>query len=377
MTGLSTYKLAPPAGAATLSFHFGRQGIGLEEVGESLPSDSLFAALVTQAALLAAPEPDGVLAFARPFVHGTPPFALSSLFPRLGDLPLLPRPALRLPVLDEQQRQRIGKGFKQLRYLSPVLFAAVCAGRPLADEPLVMQGGKVWLTPAEATALPEPWCPASRESTAAWRQRLAETPIWSIESVPRVTVDRASSASAYYEVGRVTYAPGAGLALLARFDDETVRPTFEQLLDLLAESGLGGRRSSGYGAFSWQPGPELALELGQPGGRAVLLSRFLPRDEELDALRGAGASYQLVRVDGWVFSMGRPSQRRQRVMMVAEGAVLAMAADEVCGRVVDVRPIYTEGRPHPQLGSGPGTEHPVYRSGLALALPIPAREEPQ
>lgn len=375
MTGLTTYHLVPPEGQASLGFHFGRQGIGLEEASETLASDSLFAALVAQAAHLESPAPGREPAFATPFVNGTPPFVLSSLLPRLDTLILLPRPALKLPM-SETQRRKIGKGFKKLRYLSPQLFADVCAGRPFADEPLIMQGGKVWLSREEARGLPSPWKQVSSESDEAWLARLQATPIWSIEAVPRVTVDRASNTSAYYEVGRVVYALGAGLALLVRYADPEAQGQFEHLLTLLGESGLGGRRSSGYGAFAWAAGPTLALDVGAPGQRVVLLSRYLPREDELACLQHEHAAYQLVNVGGWLFSPGQPAQRRQRIRMVAEGSVLATGATPVYGRIADVRPDYSlSSREHPIFKCGKGTPHPVYRSGLALTLPIPDPKE--
>ena len=379
MSVLTTYYLQPHEDRAALSFHFGRQGIGMEEASETLASDSLFAALVAQAVLL---DPrnvgsDGVPAFAQPFVSGTPPFALSSLFPRLGDLILLPRPALKLPDMDDAQRERIGKGFKKLRYLSPRLFTDVCAGRPFSREPIIMQKGKVWLSQEEAEKLPKPWGRQSNEGDKSWFARLGETPIWEIESLPHVAVDRVSNASAYFEVGRVTYAPGAGLALLVRFAEPTGQAQFERLLHLLGESGLGGRRSSGAGAFHGVRGTTPDLNLGTPGSRQVLLSRYLPRPEEREALRSEQASYQLVNVGGWLYSTGKPAQRRQRVRMVAEGSVLdgAKVDGPIRGTVVDVRPVYKAGKPHPHLGIGNGTDHPVYRSGLALALPIPDNTE--
>ncbi|NNJ13351.1 type III-A CRISPR-associated RAMP protein Csm4 [Chloroflexales bacterium ZM16-3] len=396
---LTTYYLQPPEGRDALSFHFGRQGIGMEEASETLASDSVFAALVTQAVLL---DPrslgsDGGPAFAQPFVGETsaPPFALSSLFPRLGQLILLPRPALTLPKMSDAQREQIGKGFKKLRYLSPRLFADVCANRPFAAQPIIMQKGKVWLSLEEARALPRdlpqpwqpesgtrkhafrPWGQQSDESEPAWLARLGETPIWDIDSLPHVTVDRVSNASAYFEVGRVTYAPGAGLALLVGFADPAAQAGFERLLSLLGESGLGGRRSSGAGGFTWQRGQDLSLDMGQTGDRRVLLSRYLPLERELAALRSDRASYQLVNVGGWLYSTGRPAQRRQRVRMVAEGAVLDGAAisEPLRGKLEDVRPDYSKSRlAHPILQREKGTTHPVYRSGMALALAIPDKE---
>jgi CRISPR-associated protein Csm4 len=377
MSALITYHLLPPAGASTLSFHFGRQGIGLEEASETLASDSLFAALVAQAAKISrAREPNGEPAWVTPFDTGNPPLALSSLFPRLGGLVLLPRPALPIPAMAPALRDAIGKGFKKLRYLSPQLFAAVCAGRAIEAAPLISQGGKVWISPDEADLLPTEWRRQQSENDDGWRARLNATAIWQIESLPRVTVDRTSNASAYYEVGRVTYTPDAGLALLVRFADPQAQQPFESLLSLLGDSGLGGRRSSGYGAFRWERGPALQLDLPAAGPRSVLLSRYVPHgDAELAALQNQAASYQLVDVHGWLYSVGKPAQRRAKLRMVAEGAVIAAAPEQVRGTLVDVRPVYSAHKPHPQLGAGPGVDHPVYRSGLALTLAIPAATE--
>ncbi|RRR69838.1 MAG: type III-A CRISPR-associated RAMP protein Csm4 [Candidatus Viridilinea halotolerans] len=377
MSELISYQICPPTGATTLSCHFGRQGIGLEETSETLPSDSFFAALVAQAAQLKGAQfgDDGGPLFAQPFVSGEPPFLVSSLFPRIGDLPLLPRPLLKLNM-KEKLNDQIGKGFKKLRYLSPELFATVCRGDKISEAPVIMQGGKVWLSRNEARSLTGDWKRDKQaESEVEWHKRLAQSSIWKIESPPHVTVDRVSNTSAYYEVGQVTYAPHAGLVLLVRFVDATQQAVFERMLTLLSESGLGGRRSSGLGAFCWERKEPLRLGLGQGGSRAVLLSRYLPQEAELAALRSERAAYQLVRVGGWVYSLGRPSQRRQRVMMVSEGAILDTKAAAVRGHVEDVRPVYSEKRPHPQVGSGNGTSHPVYRSGLALTLAIPDAKE--
>src|SRR5689334_3382649 len=121
MPTFAVYHVTPPPGSRTLMLHFGHQGIGYEEAAEMWSSDALFAALVSQAALLegldlGSAEPP---AFARPFLSDTPPLLHSSLFPRLGDLILLPRP---VDIPDKDLRARIGKGFKKLRYLSLALF---------------------------------------------------------------------------------------------------------------------------------------------------------------------------------------------------------------------------------------------------------------
>ncbi|GIV64639.1 MAG: hypothetical protein KatS3mg045_1978 [Bellilinea sp.] len=183
MPTLSVYHLIPPAGAANLSFHFGRQGIGLEETGETLASDSFFAALVVQAALN---DPrrtaDGAPVWVEPFLADQPPLRHSSLLPRIGDLPLLPRPLL--PIHLPPTAELAGKQLKKLRYLSPSLFVAVCKGETLPADPISLQQGKIWLSEEDARRLPAPWKQTATESSDAWRARLTATPALACRSNP-------------------------------------------------------------------------------------------------------------------------------------------------------------------------------------------------
>ncbi len=356
MPTFTVYQLVPHAPAASLVFHFGRQGIGLEETSETLASDSLFAALVVQAAVSERETAaDGGPAWAAPFVEGNPPLRHSSLLPTIGGLPLLPRPLL--PLRPATDAEVVAKQLKKLRYLSPQLFTAVCQGSSLPLQIIALQQGKVWISEAEARQLPPPWKPANGEPDAAWRARLRTTPLWQVDAIPRVTLDRRSAASAYYEVGRVLFAPGAGLSILVAFTDPTAQTRFERLLTLLGESGLGGKRTNGYGAFAWRRS-ELTLALPGPHRRAVLLSRYIPTREELALVRDERSTYQFVDVGGWLLAAGGVTSRRKPVMMIAEGAVLAMVDRLPSGRVIDVRPDDT-------------VLHPIYRSGLALAVGVP------
>jgi CRISPR-associated protein Csm4 len=357
MPTFTVYRLVPPHNTATLAFHFGRQGIGLEETSETLASDSLFAALVAQAALsMAEVGNDGAPAWVRPFMHGEPPLRHSSLLPAIGELPLLPRPLLPLRLAETATVQ--AKQLKKLRYLSPALFAAACRGEELPATIIALQQGKVWLTEEEAHRLPTPWRPAANESDEAWRKRLKVTPLWQIEATPHVALDRLSAASAYYEVGRVVFASAVGLHVLVTFHDPAAQPDFERLLTLLGESGLGGKRTYGYGVFAWQRST-LTIDFPTPHRRAVLLSRYLPTPAELELVRHPQSTYQLVNVGGWFLAANGVTYRRQTVMMVSEGSVLAINNGQLPrGHIIDVRPDNT-------------VAHPIYRSGIALAVPVP------
>ncbi len=384
MAPFTTYFIEPADGQSELILHLGRQGIGYEETAESCPSDSLFAALVAQAAGYEGldPQTSDAPAFAHAFweaaqARQVPPLRHSSLFPRIGSLVLLPRPMLELSIPDADRRQKIGKGFKKLRYLSPALFTAVCQGQPIQEMPLMLQQGKVWITAAEAARLPAPWAKTAGESPQQWQARLAATPIWAIQAVPHVTIDRVQNASNFYEVGQVVFATGCGLALLVQYHDTAIQRTFELLLQLLGESGIGGKRSSGYGAFTLKIQPDVRLlepltsHANAP--RVVILSRYLPHREEMPAMLQDGAAYTLVNVGGWLLSPGAMAQQRQQITLVQEGAVLVASASSLIGTIADVRPDYARSNtPHPRYGTAYGTRHPVYRSGLALTVPVTA-----
>ena len=85
-----------------------------------------------------------------------------------------------------------------------------------------------------------------------------------------------------------------------------------------------------------------------------MLSLFHPANTDtVDWQRG---NYSLTTRTGRVESDARWGDRKKQTRMVAEGSVL-VSASEPRGSATDVAP---EGFPHP-----------VYRSGFALAIPIP------
>ena len=87
-----------------------------------------------------------------------------------------------------------------------------------------------------------------------------------------------------------------------------------------------------------------------------LLSLFSPAEgDSIDWNRG---SYTLVTRDGRIQSPVRSGDLKKTVNMVGEGSVL-VATSPVQGAASDVAP--------------DDFAHPVYRSGFALAIPIPSQ----
>lgn len=343
------YRLMPLPGGG---FHLGREGLDQEVSSETFPSDSFFAALV--AAQVARDGPAAVQAFIE-----SPP-RLSSLFPCAGMLLLFPMPRLRVN-LGDARHPGVSKTLKKLQYVSPTILGHLLKGAAMDSwlpqggnnaKGVLLQDGRVWIARHEIQSLPAEWHKLDDEALKARR-------IWQAQRVPRVTIDRVNNSSQIYHVGRTTFAPDCGLWFLAdvSYDEEA----FYDLLLHLADSGIGGERSAGYGAFKIEPlePPDLPPPGGAP--RVMTLSRYNPTPQEWAAgVLGGQASYELVDVGGWLASPEGPAQRRKRVRMVEAGSILA-APVPITGRVVDVRPEYDQ----------PGApEHPVYRSGIALTIGV-------
>ena len=323
-------------------FHFGRHGLGQEETLTTMPSDSLFAALVNRLAVGSGGA--AVDDFAKPFAENDPPFVLSSTFPFAGGVLFFPVP---FAAVGETANKDDAKKYKRIQYVSEKIFHQLIEGGNLADvyENAQKLGETVLLDESEKADLPD----AIREG---------KTPIWSVETRPRVTLGRAAQNSAIYFTGSVTYAKECGLwfGLSWHRQDETRKKQVENLLAELGDSGLGAERSVGFGAC--QITQQKMIELPDAEGKPwVSLSRYLPRKDETDSLKGG--AYKIINVGGWLDSPVKRGQRRRAVNMLEEGATLSAARSTIPGEMVDVSPLYNGKNP---LG------HAVYRSGFALAV---------
>ena len=363
MATLTTYQLSFAGG-----LHLGTRGVNLEEHGVHVPSDTLFSALVDAWRRLGG-DPQ---AFVQPFLDGAPPFLLSSAFPFAGQVRFLPMPADVSRVFSADALSGRGKAAKRIQYLSEALWRRSLAGERLddwlypleeakaSDAGVALQGGVLWMTKHETDGLPDDM---QRRPERALRYQA----VWTSQRVPRVTVDRVSSASTIYHTGRTSFAQGCGLwlgvawrnpAAVVAGDGRSYRVALALALGALQDDGLGGERSSGYGAFRLLESTELELSEPAPGQPAWLLSRYHPAEAELPASLAEGAAYRLVSVAGWLRTPDGPAQRRKRLTMLAEGSIVRPPAYPA-GDVVDVKPTYAN-----PAGDIP---HSVFRYGLALA----------
>jgi CRISPR-associated protein Csm4 len=311
-------------------------GVNREKTLEWIPSDSLFAALVEAWVQSGADLQHRLDAFR----NGSPPFRLTSAFPRAADVRFYPAP----PVLPHNKKALAGDSYKKakkIRWLSQGVFDALVAGSDPGG--VFLQGGSIWVTEAEETAL--------KQSVGVDKD--GELTFWAGQIVPHVTVDRLSSASNLFYTGRVVFAQHCGLWFGVRGETTWI----DEALTSLQDTGLGGLRSTGHGAFTFEKAnanlPDCAEEF------SLLLSRYIPASEKetQEVLQAEKSLYQFVTVGGWYKDANGHPWRRRSARMVAEGALLPASAN---GMLLNVRPQDAAVHPEPPA---------VYRYGLAFLVP--------
>jgi CRISPR type III-A-associated RAMP protein Csm4 len=292
-----------------------------------------------------------------------PAVVFSSLYPFQGDTLYAIPPATLWPppsgLLNSPSPVFLTKiRWKTARFVPLSVIDSLITGQPiLADQ---------WLPD------PESGCLLRRDRPSASPFR---TIVRSTAAVDRVTNTGHESTS----VACIEFEPSAGLWTIARFEDSAGEqlwsPRLQSALRLLSDSGFGGGRSKGWGqtqTAEFQPGswPALLLpklgrhlanapvaESSEAAGLFWLLSLYSPAAS--DKVDWSAGNYSLSARGGRVESHAGHGAAKKTVRLVGEGCVLSSHVEPV-GAAVDVAP--------------DGFAHPVYRSGLALALRLPIVE---
>jgi len=282
---------------------------------------------------------------------GPPAVQLSSCFPYLDEVHLITPPATLWPPTASPRLRWEGARFVPLCLVNDLL-----SEQPLNEGAWRLDGPSQCLLPADIKfSGAGPFRPARRR---------------------RAAVDRLGGHVAPYETACLEFSDGGGFWGLAVFADEGACERWNQplrgALQLLADTGVGGERTQGWGhslppefiEIEWPDtlltAPVLTSEPEGPGAW-WLLSLFVPADA--GAVDWPRSRFQLIARGGRVESHCGWGLPKKMLRMVAEGSVLC-AEGPLCGVARDVAP--------------DGFPHPVWRYGLPLALRIgsPAAERP-
>ena len=180
------------------------------------------------------------------------------------------------------------------------------------------------------------------------------------EVVQRVKIEnRAGEGDALpYYVDRVTFKHHSGLYFLAVGNTSLL----EDALKLLALEGIGTDRNVGYGTFEYKTGLSLSLELPEDADYMVSLSMFIPQDKgQLQQLLSSeDVAYDFVRRGGWITSSHTTPYRKNAIYAFLPGSVFHGTGSGTEGAIVNLKPDVVD--------------HPVWRSGRAIMLPLKLKE---
>jgi len=318
-------------------------------------SDSLFSAVTHAMARLGRLEDWLVATVANPQGAAV---RFSSCFPYLEDLLFVVPPRNLWPPPPSPKVR-----WTNARFVPLAVVAALANEQPLKDNGWRLDGPSECLLPGNAPFRDGPFRPALRSHACVDR--------------------RSGSAVVVHDTACLEFAPGGGLWAVVAFADPEAESQWKEevrtALRLLADTGLGGERSIGWGRsadpeFSEGVLPDMILPPKPPappveapeGGEAApkaapetgywLLSMFSPAaGDAVDWQRGF---YSIVSRGGRIESPARSGEEKKLLRMVEEGSVLVAEA--------------------PPQGAAPnvapdGFPHPVFRAGFALAIPVPLR----
>lgn len=303
--------------------HVGEPGVGVEKVlSYCIHSDTLWAAILHGWCRLGY-DPSVLTPYEVRKDHWEPSFRLSSAFPWVGDILYFPKPVGPMPLREEVE-PHLWKKLKKVRFLPQKVFERWIKGEGLDRQ-------------------------AVAETLSFWQQLESRV---SQYAEPHVRLGYASFAPQIYYLGVSSFQEGAGLYFLLEGLNEELKDPLFSTLNFLAEEGIGGKRSRGFGLFEWEP-VTLSLDLPEVTDGWLLLSTIIPEEALLERL--SRSTFQLYQNRGWAMSSTGDQAFRKPVWMILEGATFPI---QPRGRVVDVTP---EDWPAP---------HKVWRHGIALTIPF-------
>ena len=252
---------------------------------------------------------------------------ISDAFPFINQMMLLPKPAemIRSSDISDTDDSSAKKMFKKLHYLPLQELKKFLAGSMSQDE-----------------------CKKDLELIHTLGKSFLKTNV-------RIYDGMDKDADPYY-VGGFRFAEGCGLWFLVCTENEQIMQKCIELIHSLGYSGLGGKRSSGYGRFiaeAEEPEPELTAMLEGKAERYMTLSVALPKEDELEAAI-EDASCVVMQRTGFVGSdtFADCPQKKRDMYLFSSGSCFSHV---FAGDVYDV---------------SDGGNHPVYRYAVPLMLRV-------
>ena len=303
--------------------HFGseKQGTSLENVSVTCHSDTFFSAICNEFVKLY--DELDLDDYKDLFEEGK--ILITSLFPYVGEHLFIPKPSI---IVERQNAKEVE--YKNKKKMKKLEFIKISEFKHYLE---CLKSG-------------EPFVYDEKEYEFA-----------KYSDVPKVALRIDDDNNKIYHVGAYSFKQDSGLYFVAKFEDESYVDQFENIIESLQYSGIGGKRSAGYGKFELYdvielddnllPSEETLLELLQSdGGYQMTLSLVSPDEDELEC-DFSNSYYNLIKREGFVYSVDYADSlvKRKNLVMFKEGSCFDF---DIRGTIQDV---------------SDNGKHPVYRYG--------------
>lgn len=189
--------------------------------------------------------------------------------------------------------------------------------------------------------------------------------------VPRVAIPRSKNENDgetnIFYIEKTYFEKGSGLFFLQTGETELL----EQALNLLQHEGIGTDRYVGFGSFTFEKIEDFNLEIPDSTNYSVALSLFNPGEDFSlkSSLQDKNTAWDIIKRGGWITTEGNIGSRKKSVYMFREGSIFKELNNRnTAGKIdIDLKPDESEGFTPP--------EHPIWRNGKALFLPIKLKEQ--
>ena len=257
--------------------HFGR--LNLEDGEYTCCADTIFSALCQEALQMGTDVSQQFYQYAK-----TGTLLLSDAFPYMGNTLFLPKPMKHIETEGNKGDSTMKKAYKKLKYIPMDLIGTYLSGKYDGLNVTTANIGKLGYF--------------DMKTAASIRGEEQTTP---------------------YRIGTYYYNEGNGIYLIAGVQESKASTLLEELLEHLSFSGIGGKRTSGFGRFVLDSGKlpsNFCKRLENTGTRFMSLSVSLPKENELMSALD-GAEYLLCKRSGFVASeQYAPTQMRKRDLYV-------------------------------------------------------------
>lgn len=257
---------------------------------------------------------------------------ISSAFPFFGDILFLPKAHCRIRITKEVECR---KKLKHVSFIEASLWMKMAQGAILSLDDVAIDG--VFMYPKG--------CDCGKISCAQTMQRV------------KVYADAEKDAEPFFFEWNY-FDKEAGLYFMTTAEGKQLE-RIVSLMEQLGDTGLGTDKNVGGGKFDVEVS-HIKVDDIQEANARMLLSMYIPGDDELEYLNLDQSFYSIQRRGGFAAGSTIPELRHLRkknVYMFDEGSVF-MTTSELKGNVVDLRPDWN----NPEM-------HPMYRSGKPFSLP--------